>query len=116
MQRHMPAIAERFDRKLERVMSEHEKITQLVKPLSDHQVFIEPLTEWVAMKFISFCLINHQLFREMIQRAHPDFFVPLYNTLRLHIKGLVDVHRQLPAHSEKRCCFLMVDGAKQFGR
>jgi hypothetical protein len=53
---------------------------------------------------------------EMIQSANPDFSVPVYDTLRPHIKRLVDAYRQLPEHQEKSDCFLMVDGANKFGR
>jgi hypothetical protein len=56
------------------------------------------------------------LFREIVQCVNPDFSVPVYNTLRPHIKHLADAYRQLPAHQEKCYCSLMVNGAKRCGR
>jgi hypothetical protein len=109
-----------FGEKLERIMSELEKVTLTVKqPAKKHpsgqRAFIEALIEWVAVKSLSFRSINHPLFREMVRGANPDFSVPVYNTLKPHIKRLADAYRQLPAHQEKCYCFLMVDGAKKFG-
>jgi hypothetical protein len=83
---------------------------------SDQRAFIEAPVEWVAVKSISFRSVNQPLFREMVRRANPDFSVPLYNTLRPHIKRLADAYRQLPAHQEKCYCSLIVDRAKKFGR
>jgi hypothetical protein len=68
------------------------------------------------VKSISFRSVNHPLFREIVQCANPDFSVPVYNTLKPHIKRLADAYRQLPAHQEKCYCHLMVDEAKKFGR
>jgi hypothetical protein len=117
MQRHISVIEEEFGEKLEIIMYELEKMALTVKQsskkhLSDQRAFIEALFEWVAVKSISFPSVNHPLFREMVRRANPDFSVPVYNTLRPHIKRLTDAHRQLPAHQEKCYCFLIVDGAK----
>jgi hypothetical protein len=42
-----------------------------------------------------------QLFREIIQRAAPDFSVPVWNTPKLRTKRLVDASWQLPEHQEK---------------
>jgi hypothetical protein len=56
------------------------------------------------------------LFRDIIQLVNPDFSVPLYNTLRRHVKRLADLDRQLPERQEKGYCSLMVDGAKKFSR
>jgi hypothetical protein len=121
MQPRISVMEEEFGEKLERIMSQLEKMTLTVKQPSkkhpsDQRAFIEALIEWVAVKSISFCSVNHPLFREMVRRANPDFSVPVYNTLRPHIKGLADAYRQLPAYQEKCHCFLMVDGAKKFGR
>jgi hypothetical protein len=87
-------------------MSELEKMTFAVKQpskkhLSDQQAFIEALIEWVAVESISFPSVNHPLLREMVRCANPDFSVPVYNTLRPHIKRLADAYQQLPAHQEK---------------
>jgi hypothetical protein len=121
MQRRISVIEEEFGEKLEKIMPELEKMTLTVKQpskkhLSGQRAFIEALIEWVAVKSISFCSVNYPLSREMVRRANPDFSVPLYNTLRPHIKRLADAYRQLPAHQEKCYCSLMVDGAKRFGR
>jgi hypothetical protein len=52
----------------------------------------------------------------MVQRANPDFCVPVDNALKHHIKCLAAVYRQLPECQEKSYCSLMADGAKKFGR
>jgi hypothetical protein len=52
----------------------------------------------------------------MVQRANPDFSVPVDNTLKHHIKRLAGVYRQLPEHQEKSYCCLMVDGARKSDR
>jgi hypothetical protein len=114
-------IEEEVGEKLEKVMSELEDMTLTIKQPSkkhpsDQRAFIEALIEWVAVKSISFRSVNHPLFREMVRGANPDFSVPLYNTLKPHIKCLADAYRQLPAHQEKCYCSLTVDGAKKFGR
>jgi hypothetical protein len=123
MQRHISVIEEEFGEKLERIMPELEEMTERVKHPSkkhpsDQQAFIEALIEWVAVKSISFPLVNHPLSREIVRCANSDFSVSVYNTLNPHIKGLADAYRQLPAHQEKCYCYcsLMVDGAKEFGR
>jgi hypothetical protein len=121
MQRHISVMEEEFGEKLERIMSELEMPTITVKRpskkhQSDQQAFIEALIEWVAVKSISFPSVNHPLFREMVRCPNPNFSVPVYNALKTHIKRLADAYRQLPAHQEKCYCFLMVDGAKKFGR
>jgi hypothetical protein len=61
---------------------------------SDQRAVIEALIEWVAVKSISFRLISHPVFREIIQRANPDFSVPVNNTLKRHINCLAEVYRQ----------------------
>jgi hypothetical protein len=114
-------MEEEFGEKLERIISELEKMILTVKHPSkkhpsDQRAFIEALIGWVAVESISLRLVNHPLFREMVRRANPDFSVPVYNTLRPHIKHLADAYRQLPAHQEKCYCSLIVDGAKKFGR
>jgi hypothetical protein len=121
MQRHISMIEEEIGEKFERIMSELEEITLAVKqPSKKHpsgqRVFSEALIDWVAVKSISFPSVNHPLFREMIRCTNPDFSVPVYNTLRLHIERLADAYRLFPAHQEKCYCSLMVDGAKKFGR
>jgi hypothetical protein len=68
------------------------------------------------VKSISFRSIDHPLFKEIVQRANPDFSVSVYNPLKHHIKCLAEVDRQLPEHQEKSYCVLMVGGAKEFGR
>jgi hypothetical protein len=87
-QRHISVIAEGFGRKLERILSELEKVTESVKHQSkkhpsDQRVFIEVLHQRVAVKSLFLRSITHPLFREMIQPAKPDLFLPVYNTLRL---------------------------------
>jgi hypothetical protein len=114
-------MEEEFGEKLERTMSELEKMTLTVKqPSKKHPsgqlAFIEALIQCVAVKSVSFCSVNHPLSREMVRCTNPDFSVPVYNTLRPHMECLADVYQQLPAHQEKCYCSLMVDGAKQFGR
>jgi hypothetical protein len=121
MQRRISVMEEEFGEKLERIMSELEKMTLTVKQPgkkhpSDQRVFIEALIEWVAVKSISFRSVNHPVFREMVRCANPDFSVPVYNTLRPHIKRLADAYQQSPAHQEKCYYSWMVDGAKEFGR
>jgi hypothetical protein len=76
---------------------ELEKMTELVKQPSqkrpsNQRAFIEALIERVAMKLISFRLVNHTLFQQMVQRANPDLSVPVYNILKYHIKCLVEVY------------------------
>jgi hypothetical protein len=100
MQRRISVIEDEFGEKLERIMSELEEMTVTVKQPSkkhpsDQRAFIEALIERVAVKSISFCSVNYPLFREMVQRANPDFSVPLYNTPRPHIERLADAYRQL---------------------
>jgi hypothetical protein len=51
----------------------------------------------------------------MIQQIKPDFSAPAYNTLRPHIKRLVDLYGELREHQEKGSCSLMVDRAKLVG-
>jgi hypothetical protein len=71
MQCHISVIEEGFREKLERIMSELEKMTLTVKqPSKKHpsgqRAFIEALIAWVAVKSISFGSINHALFREIV--------------------------------------------------
>jgi hypothetical protein len=89
-------MAERFDGKFERISPELKKMTQLMKQPSkkypsDQRVCILAVIECVALKSISFHSINRTLFREMLECADPDLSVPVYDTLRPHIKHLVDV-------------------------
>jgi hypothetical protein len=91
-------MEEEFGEKLERIMSELEKMTLTVKQPSkkrpsDQRAFIEALIEWVAVKSISFPSVNHSLFREIVRCANLDFSVPVYKTLRPHIKCLADAYR-----------------------
>jgi hypothetical protein len=74
------------------------------------------LIEWVARKSISFRLVSHPSFKEMVQRANPDLSVPVYSTPKHHIKHLAEVYRQLSGRKKKSHCFLLVDRAKPFGR
>jgi hypothetical protein len=106
MQRRISVMEDEFGEKLERIMSELEKMTLTVKQPSKkrpsgQRAFIEALIEWVAVMSVSFRSVNHPLFREMVRCANPDFSVPLYNTLKPHIKRLAAAYRQLPAHQEK---------------
>jgi hypothetical protein len=71
MQRYISVIEEEFGEKLERIMSELEKMTLTVKHpskrhLSDQRAFIGTLIEWAAMKSIPFPSVNHPLFREIV--------------------------------------------------
>jgi hypothetical protein len=64
MQRRMSVIEHEFGKKLERIMSELEKMTLGVKQpskkdSSDQRAFIEALIEWVAVESICFCSVNH---------------------------------------------------------
>jgi hypothetical protein len=63
---------------------------------SDQETFIEAPIEWVIVKLIYFRSVNHPLFREILHRADPDFFVLMHNALGPHIKRLADLYRQLP--------------------
>jgi hypothetical protein len=88
-------MEEEFGEKLERIMPELEKMTLTIeqpsrKHPSRQRAFVEALTEWVAVKSISFRSVNHPLFREMVRSANPDFSVPVYNSLKPHIKHSVD--------------------------
>jgi hypothetical protein len=92
-------------RRPQRILSELEKMPQLMKPpstkySSDQRAFIEALVEWFAVKSMSFRSVNHPLFRETIQHANSDFFVIVDNKLRLHAKPLADVCLQLPEHQK----------------
>jgi hypothetical protein len=98
MQCRISVMEEEFGEKLERIMSELEKMTLTVKQPSkkhppDQRAFIEALIEWVAVESISFPSVNHQLFREMVRCAKADFSVPVYNTLKPYIKRLADAYR-----------------------
>jgi hypothetical protein len=120
-QHDISVIREALESDYERILSELEKMTEKVNRLnkkrqSDQRAFIEKLIEWIAVKSISFGSISHPLFRDMIQLVNPDFSVPLYNTLRRHVKRLADLYRQLPERQEKGDYCLMVDGAKTFRR
>jgi hypothetical protein len=100
MQCDLSVITEPSNGKLERVLSELEKMAELVrrpskKHKSDQQASIDVSTERVALKSISFRSINHRLLREMVQRTNPDFFVPVHTTMRPHIKHPADKYRQL---------------------
>jgi hypothetical protein len=84
VQLRLSMIEEKFDDKLETILSELDKMTELVKQPSqkrpsNQRAFIEMLIEWIAMKFISFRSVTHPLFQEMVQHTHPDFSVPVYN-------------------------------------
>jgi hypothetical protein len=64
MQRRISLMEEEFGEKLERIMSELEKMTLTVKQPSkknpsDQRAFIEALIEWVAVKSISFHSGHH---------------------------------------------------------
>jgi hypothetical protein len=76
-------------------------MTELVKqPSQKHPsnqlAFIEALIKWIAVKSISFRSVNHVSFKEMVQGAHPDFSVPVSDTLKHHFKHLAEGYRQLP--------------------
>jgi FKBP-type peptidyl-prolyl cis-trans isomerase (trigger factor) len=116
--RRLSMIEEKFDGKLERILSKLEKMNELVKELSqkrpsNQRAFIESLIEWSAVKSISFRSVNHQLFQEMVQRTNPDFSVPVDNTLKRHIKRLAEAYRELPERQEKNYYSLMADGPKK---
>jgi hypothetical protein len=103
-------IEQKFDEKLEAVLSELEKMTELVeqpskKRPSNQQEFIELLIEWIAVKSISFRLVNHQLFKEMVQQANHHFSVPVCNPLNLHVKRLADLLTITRALREKQLLF-----------
>jgi hypothetical protein len=121
VQRRLSMIEEKFHTKFETILLELDRMTEVMKQpnqerTSNQRAFIEALIEWIAVKSISFRSVTHALFQEMVQRAHPDFSVPVYNTLKHHIKCLAKEYRQLPECQEKSYCSLMVNGAKRFGR
>jgi hypothetical protein len=102
-------IEEKFHAKLETIPSELDKMTELVKQPtqkrpSNQRAFIEALIEWIAVKSISFCSVTLPLFQEMVQRANPDFSVPVYNTPKHHFKRLTEIRRQLPDCQKKSYC------------
>jgi DNA-binding FadR family transcriptional regulator len=108
---------EKFDEKLETILSELQKMTELVnrpnqKRPSNQRAFIESLIEWIAAKSISFRSVDYSLFQEMVQHANPDFSVLVYNIPKRHIKRLAKIYRQLPERQEKSYCSLMVDRAR----
>jgi hypothetical protein len=110
-------IEEKFNEKPETILSELEKMIELVeqpsqKLPSNQRAFVESLIEWIAVKSISFRSVNHPLFKEMVHRANPDFSLPVYHTVKLCIQCLADVYRLLPEHQDKSYCFLLVDGAE----
>jgi hypothetical protein len=91
-------IEEILDDKFKAILSELEKMTELVKQPSQktRQIGEHLLSRWwIAVKSISFCLVAHSLFQEMVQRANPDFPVPVHNLLKYHIKRLAEIYRQL---------------------
>jgi hypothetical protein len=55
------------------------------KHLSHQRAFLKTPIESVVVKSVSFGSINHPFFREMIQRANPDFSESVHNTLRHNI-------------------------------
>jgi hypothetical protein len=117
MQRRLSMIEEQFDEKLETILLELEKMTELVKQPSqkcpsNQRALIEALIEWIAVKSISFRSVNHPLSQEIIQHANPDIPAPVYNTLKYHITRLAEVYRQLLEPQKKNYCSLMIDGAK----
>jgi hypothetical protein len=68
MQRHILVIEEEFGEKRERIMPELEKMRLTVKQPgkehpSDQRALIEGPIEWVAVKSIPFCSVNHPLFK-----------------------------------------------------
>jgi hypothetical protein len=98
-------------------LPELENMTELMKRpsqkrLPNHQAFIEALIHWVAVKSISFPLVNHLLLQDMVQRAHSEFSVPVDDTLKHDIKRLAEIDRQLPERQEKSRCFLRGDEEK----
>jgi hypothetical protein len=116
-QRRLSMMEEKFDAKFEAILSELDKMTELAKQPSqkrpsNQRAFIEGPVEWIAVKSISFRSVTHPLFQEIVQRANLDFSVPVDNTLKLHIKRLAEVYRQLPEHQEKSYFSLLVDRAK----
>jgi hypothetical protein len=61
-------IEETFDAKFETIVSELDKMTELVKQSSqkrplNQRVFIEALVEWIAVKSVSFRSVSHPLFQ-----------------------------------------------------
>jgi hypothetical protein len=107
------AIREALKGYFEGILSQLEEIAEKgnrpsKKRESAQRAFVERLSEWVAVKSISFRSISHPLLRDMVQLVNPNFSVPVHNTLRPHIKSLADRYRQLPEHQEKGYCSLMV--------
>jgi hypothetical protein len=77
---------------------------------------IEALIDWVAAKSISFRLVSHPLFREVVRRANPDLSELMINPLKPNMKRPSDVYRQLPTHQGNCYCSLMIDGAREVGQ
>jgi (p)ppGpp synthase/HD superfamily hydrolase len=99
VQRRLSMIEEKFGNQLDTILSELEKMAELVKQPSqkrpsNQRAFMKMLIMWIAVKSISFRSDNCLLFQEMVQRANPDFSVPVYTTLKYHIKCLAEVSRQ----------------------
>jgi hypothetical protein len=117
VQRSLSMIKDKFDEKLETSQSELAKMTELVKQPSqkyspNQRALTEALIERISVKSISFSLVNHPLFQEIVQHPSPDIFVPVYGTLKYHIKRLAEVYQQLPKSQEQSHCSLIVNGAK----
>jgi hypothetical protein len=71
VQRRLSMIEEKFDEKLETILLELEKITELVKQPSQkcpssQRALIEALIEWIARKSISLRSVNHLLSQEIV--------------------------------------------------
>jgi hypothetical protein len=111
-------IEAKLGEKLETILSELEKMAELVKQPSqkrpsNQRAFIESLISWIDVKSIFSRSDNHSLFQEIVQRTHSDFSLPVYNTLKLHIRRLAEIDRRLPKHQEKSDCTLMLEVAEQ---
>jgi hypothetical protein len=107
-------VEEPFDAKFETILSELDKVTELMKQPSqkrpsNQRAFIEALIEWVAVKSISLRSVPDPLFQEMVQLANPDFSVPVYNTLKHHIKHLAGISTIVKVSREK---LLLFDGRR----
>jgi hypothetical protein len=71
MRRRISVMEEEFGEKLERIMTELEEMTERVKQSSKRhpsgqRAFIEALIKWATVESVSFCSVNHRLFREMV--------------------------------------------------
>jgi hypothetical protein len=114
MQPRLSMIEEEFNGRREPILSELEKMTELVKQQSqkrpsNQRVFVTALIERIVVKAISLRSVNQRLFQEMVQRTNPGFSLPVYDTVKSYIKCPAEVYRITRASREK---LLLFDGQR----